>query len=179
MRQAIEGGNPHPSADEQTVLSGLFHIKAIAQAAEKIQLFPRLHLGQLLCTLAHHFIDQREGGVVPIADADGAAQIEPFQLDVDELTGIFCKAQISLEHHFIGVLGDAPIADDLIHTVCHLLSPSLSMVETPTVISSSTSSSTLTVSREVNMVTLFSTALRRMAKPSVLAISLGPRVLIT
>ena len=94
--------------------------------------------------------------------------------------GVGVPPLLSLIHiYFIGVLGDTPIADDLIHTVCHLLSPSLSMVETPTVISSSTSSSTLTVSREVNMVTLFSTALRRMAKPSVLAISLGPRVLIT
>lgn len=43
---------------------------------------------------------------------------------------------------------------------------SASMVETPRVISSSTSSSTFTVSREVNMVTLLSTAARRISEPS-------------
>ena len=41
-----------------------------------------------------------------------------------------------------------------------------SMVETPMVVSSSTSSSTLTVSSAVSMVTLFSLAQRRMATPS-------------
>ena len=43
---------------------------------------------------------------------------------------------------------------------------SASMVDTPRVISSSTSSSTLTVSSEVNMVTLLSTAARRISEPS-------------
>ena len=43
---------------------------------------------------------------------------------------------------------------------------SASMVDTPRVISSSTSRSTLTVSREVNMVTLLSTAARRISEPS-------------
>ncbi len=41
-----------------------------------------------------------------------------------------------------------------------------SIAEIPIVISSSTSSSTLTVSSEVNMVTLFSIAVRRIASPS-------------
>ena len=48
----------------------------------------------------------------------------------------------------------------------HLCDYSASMVEMPMVTSSSTSSSTFTVSREVSMVMLFWLAVRRMATPS-------------
>ena len=56
-------------------------------------------------------------------------------------------------------------APPLRETDTHILY-SASMVDTPRVISSSTSSSTLTVSSEVNMVTLLSTAARRISEPS-------------
>ena len=58
--------------------------------------------------------------------------------------------------------------DVILKISCLILSPYASMVEMPRVVSSSTDKSTSTVSSDVNIVTLFSTAQRRISWPSVI-----------
>ena len=106
--------------------------------------------------------------MVPVADRNGPPQGEAGEGQVQKLPRRGDGAGIPQEDHPPHIPCHRAVFPEGIEHLLHLarLLSHSSMVEISMVISSSTSSSTRTVSRAVKMVTPFSTAHRRMRRPS-------------
>ena len=85
----VHGGHTHAAADDGGLAAmGSRHIKAVAKAHQHVQHFAGLHGGHFRGALAHHLIDDGDAAFFIVTYADGAAQIQALDGNIDELAGI-------------------------------------------------------------------------------------------
>ena len=153
-------------------------VVAVAQAGEHIQPGAGGKKCHLLGAVTHHLVDEGQAVFTPVVDGNGAAEEFAGQGDFHKLPGGGDGGGVTGQNHPVDILRQRLIGDNLKNNLFHGSSAHASMVEIVRVISSRTSSSTFTVSREVKMFTLYSVEIWRISKPS-FSSAPGVRVLMT
>ncbi len=158
-------------------------IITVAKPHEHIKRDTCLQSGHRFCAMSHPFVNQIKRATLVgkiVTNRDGARQIEIGQTHLHKLPCAGDLSRVAHQAHVIDIFSDAIVLGNGQKHSDSLSAYKLSMVEMPSVISSRTLSKTRTVSREVKMVTLFSTAVRRIIAPSLSMRELsGSRVLMT
>ena len=97
--QVVEGRNAHSASDQQRPAALRIRIEAVPQAGQQVELDARLHFTQPGRAFADDLIDQCQRPLVVVAHRNRTAQVEPFDLDIDELPGTGQVLRIPLERH--------------------------------------------------------------------------------
>ena len=85
--QSVQGRDADAAAHQQGALPGERCVVAVAQPCQHIQLRSGGEMGHGRRAVAQHLIDKGGGTGLPVADGDGAAQVEAGELQIYELTG--------------------------------------------------------------------------------------------
>ena len=91
----------------QGASTGLSNIKGLAGGS----------LGHDLGALSDDLVDEGDGGLIPVADRDGTAEIQPVDLEVDELTRRSECRGVTLKHHAIYQRGESFVAHNPINAL--------------------------------------------------------------
>ena len=178
LAQSVQGGHAHAAAHQHRGISAGGGVVAVAQAGEQIQLGSGGQKCHLLGAVTHHLIDEGQAVFSPVVDGNGAAEEFARQSDFHKLPGGGDGGGVAGQNHPVDILRQRLVGDNFKNNLFHGTSTQASMVEMVRVISSRTSSSTFTVSREVKMFTLYSVEIWRISRPS-FSPAPGVRVLMT
>ena len=99
LGQVVEGRNAHSASDQQRPAALRIRIEPVAQSGQQVELFAGLHFTQPGRAFADDLIDQRQRPLVVVAHRNRTAQVEPFNLDIDELPGTGQILRIPFERH--------------------------------------------------------------------------------
>ena len=107
--QPVEGRHAHAAAHQQRPRAGSAGVEAVAKAGEQVERRAGAQAGELLRARADHLVDKHHLARVPVADADGAAQVQPFNFHVDELPRPHDGRGVARQRHAQRAVGDAAI----------------------------------------------------------------------